>query len=112
MFPSPRAQTTITGTGNVLDLGSGLLPNEILGAIFDYLSPDALARVALVSRRWRANAERVLYTTITLHEVLPRASVSLAPASFATAGPALAEQQQQQQQPSVELKKDFHHHQT
>jgi hypothetical protein len=54
------------------DLGNGL-PNEILSTIFDYLSHDALTRVALVSRRWRANAERVLYSTIIIHEVLPRA---------------------------------------
>ncbi|KAF8475364.1 hypothetical protein DFH94DRAFT_635563 [Russula ochroleuca] len=49
------------------DLGNGL-PNEILSTIFDYLSHDALTRVALVSRRWRANAERVLYSTIIIHE--------------------------------------------
>ena len=67
VLPLPRAQATSVDLGNSL-------PNEILGSIFDYLSPDALTRVALVSRRWRANAERVLYSTIILHEVLPRAS--------------------------------------
>jgi F-box-like len=71
MFSSPRrAQATTTTSVN---LGKSL-PNEILGSIFDYLSADALTRVALVSRKWRANAERVLYSTIILHEVLPRAS--------------------------------------
>jgi hypothetical protein len=88
MLPSPRApqaraSTASTSAATYLRVGNGL-PNEILGAIFDCLSPDALTRVALVSRRWRANAERVLYSTIVLHEVLPRAS--LAPAfAFATA---------------------------
>ncbi|KAI0285248.1 hypothetical protein BC826DRAFT_918839 [Russula brevipes] len=49
------------------DLGRGL-PNEILGAIFDHLSRDALTRVSLVSRRWRANAERLLYSAVVIHE--------------------------------------------
>jgi hypothetical protein len=88
MFPSlPRAPQA---TSVYLDLNGNGLPNEILGAIFDYLSPDALTRVALVSRRWRANAERVLYSTIILHEVLPRASPAFASAT--AAGPA-AEQE-------------------
>jgi F-box-like len=89
MFPLPRVPQAMA-TSSVVDLGNNLLPNEILGAIFDYLSPDALTRVALVSRRWRANAERVLYSTIILHEVLPHASSpSLA---FATGrGPPAAE---------------------
>lgn len=102
MFPlPPRAQatTTTTGTGTgSLDLGNSL-PNEILGTIFDYLSPDALTRVALVSRRWRANAERVLYTSVILHEVLPRASLAAPPP------PAAPEQQS-------ELKKDSSHSRT
>ena len=50
-------------------------------------SPDALTCVALVSRRWRSNAERVLYTTIILHEVLPRASPAFA-TTAAAASPA------------------------
>jgi F-box associated protein len=69
MLPLPRTTS--------LDLGDSL-PNEILCAIFNHLSPDALTRVALVSRRWRANAERILYTTIVIHEVLPRASPAIA----------------------------------
>ena len=110
-MPKAQAQaqstTTTTTTGSSsADLGNSL-PNEILSAIFDYLSPDALTRAALVSDRWRANAERVLYSTITLHEVLPRAS--LAPASFATTtttttagpGPAAEQHQQHQQQPEA-----------
>lgn len=87
MFPSLPGAPQATSV--YIDLGNGL-PNEILGAIFDYLSPDALTRVALVSRRWRANAERVLYSTIILHEVLPRASPAFASAT--AAGPA-AEQE-------------------
>jgi hypothetical protein len=89
MFPLPRAPQATSTTSTSIYLGNGL-PNEILGAIFDYLPPDALTRVALVSRRWRANAERVLYSTIVLHEVLPRASESpaFATAAAAAAGPA------------------------
>ncbi|KAI0251409.1 hypothetical protein BJV78DRAFT_1361558 [Lactifluus subvellereus] len=55
------------------NLGSDL-PNELLNAIFDHLSQDALSRVALVSRRWRDIAERLLYTAIVIDEVLPRTS--------------------------------------
>ena len=87
--PVPQATTSVY-------LGNGL-PNEILGAIFDYLSPDALTRVALVSRRWRANVERVLYSTIILHEVLPRASPAFTTATATGTGtaasPAAAEQE-------------------
>jgi hypothetical protein len=84
MLPLSRAQAP---QATSVYLGNGL-PNEILGAIFDYLSPDALTRVALVSRRWHANAERVLYTTIILHEVLPRASPAFATTTAATTSPA------------------------
>jgi hypothetical protein len=87
-FPVPRAPAP--QATSVYYLGNGL-PNEILGAIFDHLSPDTLTRVALVSRRWRANAERVLYSTIILHEVLPRASPAFA--TTTAAGPAAAEQE-------------------
>jgi hypothetical protein len=70
MLPLRTAHTS-------LDLGNSL-PNEILGAIFECLSRDALTRVSLVSRRWRASAERTLYSTIFIHEVLPRASPAVA----------------------------------
>jgi hypothetical protein len=55
------------------NLGNNL-PNELIDVIFDHLSQDALTRVALVSRRWRTNAERLLYSAIVIHEVLPRSS--------------------------------------
>jgi len=64
---SPRAAAAATSSGSVL-------PNEILDAIFEHLPRDALARAARVSQRWRANAERLLYAAILIHEVLPRAS--------------------------------------
>ncbi|KAI0272747.1 hypothetical protein BC834DRAFT_792666, partial [Gloeopeniophorella convolvens] len=50
------------------------LPNEILDAVFDHLSQDTLTRVALVSRRWRAVAERLIYTSVVISEVVPRTS--------------------------------------
>ncbi|KAA1468894.1 hypothetical protein DENSPDRAFT_772001 [Dentipellis sp. KUC8613] len=50
------------------------LPNETLAAIFEYLLPPALARTALVSRRWRAIAERILYSTVVIAETIPRTS--------------------------------------
>ncbi|KAH8991664.1 hypothetical protein EDB92DRAFT_1798048 [Lactarius akahatsu] len=59
--------TAVTNLGN-------LLPNEILHAIFDHLSQHALTRIVLVSHRWRANAERLLYSSIVINEVLPRSS--------------------------------------
>src|SRR6266403_805052 len=82
------------------DLGNSL-PNEILGAIFDCLSPAALARAALVSRRWRANAERILYSTIIIHEVLPRASPTLATA--VPAEPELKDVQMTTTMPAVPI---------
>ncbi|ETW79295.1 hypothetical protein HETIRDRAFT_324194 [Heterobasidion irregulare TC 32-1] len=48
------------------------LPNETLSAILGYLSPEALAQVVLVSRRWHAVAERVLYESIVISEAIPR----------------------------------------
>lgn len=76
MLPLPTttaSTTTSTHWHHPRDFGNRL-PNETLSAIFDCLPRDALTRVARVSRRWRANAERVLYATIAIHEVLPRAS--------------------------------------
>ena len=64
---SPNAAAASTNLGN-------LLPNEILLTIFGHLSQHALTRVVLVSRRWRANAERLLYSSIVINEVLPRSS--------------------------------------
>ncbi|KAI9510040.1 hypothetical protein F5148DRAFT_977386 [Russula earlei] len=57
---SPTARTPLSLPKRSTGLGNGL-PNELLDTIFDHLSRDALTRVALVSRRWRANAERLLY---------------------------------------------------
>jgi hypothetical protein len=51
-----------------------VLPNEILLTIFGHLSQHALTRIVLVSHRWRANAERLLYSSIVINEVLPRSS--------------------------------------
>ncbi|KAI0294304.1 hypothetical protein B0F90DRAFT_1757385, partial [Multifurca ochricompacta] len=68
------------------NLGRNNLPNEILNAIFDYLSSDTLTCVALVSRRWCANADRLLYSAITINEVLPRASLCPPATATTTAG--------------------------
>ena len=56
-----------------INLGKDL-PNEILHAIFDHLSQHALTRIVLVCRQWRANAERLLYSSIVINEVLPHSS--------------------------------------
>ncbi|KAI0057202.1 hypothetical protein BV25DRAFT_1909585 [Artomyces pyxidatus] len=45
-----------------------------LNAIFEHLSPSTLAHVVLVCERWRAVAERLLYTSIVVSEILPRTS--------------------------------------
>jgi hypothetical protein len=84
----PHAPTMMEA-GAPQTLGSGL-PNEILDAIFDHLSQDALARAALVSRRWRANSERLLYASVIIHEILPRASEppSPVPISASTFSPS------------------------
>ena len=84
MLPLQTAKTS-------LHLGNSL-PNEILDAIFECLSRDALARVSLVSRRWNANAERILYSTIVIHEVLPHAS----PAAVAAPAPAAGLEEHEQ----------------
>ncbi|KAH9045993.1 hypothetical protein EDB84DRAFT_1435769 [Lactarius hengduanensis] len=63
----PKTATAATNLGN-------LLPNEILHAIFGHLSQHALTHIVLVSHRWRANAERLLYSSIVINEVLPRSS--------------------------------------
>ena len=69
MSMSPKAATTATtNLGNVL-------PNEILHAIFDHLPQPALTCIVLVSHRWRANAERLLYSSIVINEVLPSSSI-------------------------------------
>ena len=57
------------------------LPNETLSAIFGYLSPETLAQVALVSRRWHAVAERVLYESIVISEAIPHSFPSRSPKS-------------------------------
>ncbi|KAH9987141.1 hypothetical protein BJV74DRAFT_774333 [Russula compacta] len=62
------------------DLGSSL-PNEVLDAIFAHLSRDALTRVALVSRRWRANAERLLYSAVIIREQMTMTMMPAVPAA-------------------------------
>lgn len=54
------------------DTSSHPLPNEMLATIFEHLaaSPATLAETARVSRRFRAVAERVLYTTVSVTDVL------------------------------------------
>ncbi|KAI9451916.1 hypothetical protein BJY52DRAFT_1124796 [Lactarius psammicola] len=63
----PKATAATANLGN-------FFPNEILHAIFDHLPQAALTRIVLVSHRWRANAERLLYSSIVINEVLPRSS--------------------------------------
>ncbi|KAJ6591603.1 hypothetical protein DFH09DRAFT_179416 [Mycena vulgaris] len=46
------------------------LPNETLAAIFDGLAPPALADIACVSRRYNAVAERILYSSIAVTDLL------------------------------------------
>ena len=63
------------------------LPNEMLASIFVHLAPDDLYECTLVSRRLRAVAERLLYTSVTLSDVLPLASLSVPPSmSMSIAG--------------------------
>ena len=50
------------------------LPNETLATIFLHLHPGILARVLRVSPRFRAVAERILYTNIYIAETLPHAN--------------------------------------
>ncbi|THH17050.1 hypothetical protein EW146_g3688 [Bondarzewia mesenterica] len=54
------------------------LPNETLTTIFDHLSPSSLTQAILVSQRWRAVAERVLYSSVVITEdIPPRSSPSM-----------------------------------
>lgn len=50
------------------------LPNETLAAIFDTLPSATLARIALVSHHFNAVAERVLYSSIFISELLTETS--------------------------------------
>lgn len=50
------------------------LPNEMLATIFENLQPDELVDVISVSQRFRAVAERILYSTIVISDNLPRSS--------------------------------------
>ena len=68
-FSAAMSMSTVT-----LPKPTNDLPNEILHAIFDRLSQHALTRIVLVSHRWRANAERLLYSSVVINEVLPRSS--------------------------------------
>ncbi|KAK0199262.1 hypothetical protein DFS33DRAFT_1262991 [Desarmillaria ectypa] len=47
-----------------------VLPNEILSAVFEILPLPLLADVARVSRRFKAVAERVLYSTIHVRDIV------------------------------------------
>src|SRR6266702_2625511 len=70
----PKGAAAAAATAAATNLGNVVLPNEILHAIFDHLPQHALTRIVLVSHRWRANAERLLYSSIVINEVLPRSS--------------------------------------
>ncbi|KAI0076577.1 hypothetical protein K474DRAFT_1662784 [Panus rudis PR-1116 ss-1] len=48
------------------------LPNETLSDIFEHLQPTVLTQVLRVSHRFRAVAERILYTNICIIEILPQ----------------------------------------
>ncbi|OCH87797.1 hypothetical protein OBBRIDRAFT_805793 [Obba rivulosa] len=50
------------------------LPNETLSAIFDELQPSVLVHILCVSQRFRAVAERILYSNIVLLDTLPHSS--------------------------------------
>lgn len=50
------------------------LPNETLSAIFNELPPSALAMVACVSLRFNAVAERILYSSISITDLLSETS--------------------------------------
>ncbi|KAF4610558.1 hypothetical protein D9613_006707 [Agrocybe pediades] len=50
------------------------LPNETLTTIFDELSPSSLAAVARVSTRFNAVAERLLYSSIYITDILTESS--------------------------------------
>jgi hypothetical protein len=50
------------------------LPNEMLAAVFENLQPEVLAQVMRVSHKFRAVAERILYTNIAIADPLPRSS--------------------------------------
>ena len=71
---SPYLKNTTTGLCHVLmsstDGEDSPLPNETLSAIFSQLSPDSLARLAQVSVRFQAVAERVLYSSISIRDIL------------------------------------------
>lgn len=50
------------------------LPNETLSAIFDELSPSSLAAVARVSARFNGVAERILYSSVYITDILSESS--------------------------------------
>ncbi|KAK1222133.1 hypothetical protein PQX77_015061 [Marasmius sp. AFHP31] len=50
------------------------LPNEILSAILNYLSPPALAEISCVSQRFNIVAERILYASVTIRDILSESS--------------------------------------
>lgn len=50
------------------------LPNETLAAIFDELPPSSLAVAACASIRFNAVAERILYSSIYIHDLLSEGS--------------------------------------
>ncbi|CCM04183.1 uncharacterized protein FIBRA_06345 [Fibroporia radiculosa] len=50
------------------------LPNETLFAVFEHLQPDVLTLVIRASSRFQAIAERILYSNISILELLPVSS--------------------------------------
>ncbi|RDB15808.1 hypothetical protein Hypma_003666 [Hypsizygus marmoreus] len=50
------------------------LPNELLSAIFGHIPPSTLTIIALLSHRFRAVAERLLYSSVLLTDSLSEAS--------------------------------------
>ncbi|KAJ7890552.1 hypothetical protein B0H14DRAFT_2689807 [Mycena olivaceomarginata] len=70
-LPPSFSSTTMASMHRTPNL---LLPNETLVAIFDGLDPTALADISCVSRRFNAVAERLLYSFISITDLLSSSS--------------------------------------
>ncbi|KAJ7890557.1 hypothetical protein B0H14DRAFT_2689828 [Mycena olivaceomarginata] len=70
-LPPSFSSTTMASMHRTPNL---LLPNETLVAIFDGLDPTALADISRVSRRFNAVAERLLYSFISITDLLSSSS--------------------------------------
>lgn len=81
--------------------GLYLLPNETLEAVLLHLRSDVLATATQVSHRWRAVAERVLYSNISITEVVSIGS----PTPIRTVRACQSVQSRRELQPNV---KSFH----